>query len=91
MKQNPHKIEIKNLYKGIFYTILASIVWGLPQPLFFNEIKFIPALEIAFHRGFWSFIFLLIIIIFLTKKIQDFFNIFKSIKKIYFFVNYCYA
>ena len=76
-------MRINNLYSGIFYTILASVVWGLPQPLFFNEIKFIPALEIAFHRGFWSFIFLLIII-FLTKKIQEFFDIFKSIKKIFF-------
>ena len=76
-------MRINNLYSGIFYTILASVVWGIPQPLFFNEIKFIPALEIALHRGFWSFIFLLVLI-FSTKKIQEFFDIFKSIKKIFF-------
>ena len=29
-----------SVYKGIFYTCIASLFWGLPQPLFFNEIKF---------------------------------------------------
>ena len=60
---------------------MASLFWGIPQPLFFNEIKFIPAIEVAIHRGLWSFIFLLIIIICLGK-IQDFFFIFRSKKKI---------
>ena len=60
---------------------MASLFWGIPQPLFFNEIKFIPAFEVAIHRGLWSFIFLLIIIVFLGK-INEFFEIFKSTKKI---------
>ena len=51
----------------------------MPQPLFFNEIKFIPSIEITIHRGFWSFIFLLIVIIFLGK-FKIFLNIFKSYK-----------
>jgi len=55
----------------------------MPQPLIFNEIKFIPALEVASHRGLWSFIFLFVITIF-TGKINEFFLIFKSIKKILF-------
>ena len=76
-------MNTKTFYHGIFYAVLASIFWGLPQPLFFNEIKFIPALEVALHRGFWSFIFLSIIIIF-TGKIKKFFDIFKSNKKILF-------
>ena len=76
-------MKIKKFYLGIFYTVLASLFWGVPQPLFFNEIKFIPPLEVAFHRGFWSFIFLLIIII-LTGKINKFLDIFKSNKKILF-------
>ena len=53
----------------------------MPQPLFFNQIKFIPSIEVAIHRGLWSFIFLLILIIFLGK-INIFLNIFKSYKKI---------
>ena len=60
---------------------MASLFWGIPQPLFFNEITFIPAIEVAIHRGLWSFIFLLVIIICL-KKIKDFFFIFRSKKKI---------
>ena len=74
-------MKIKFFYKGIFYTFLASIFWGVPQPLFFNQIKFIPAIEIAFHRGLWSFVFLLIIIIILGR-IKEFFHIFKSSKKV---------
>ena len=76
-------MKVKSFYYGIFYTVLASIFWGVPQPLFFNEIKFIPAIEVTFHRGFWSFIFLLIIIT-LTGKINDFYVIFTSNKKILF-------
>ena len=76
-------MRIHSFYKGICYTVLASIFWGLPQPLFFNEIKFVPAIEVAFHRGFWSFVFLLIIVI-LNGKIYEFFTIFKSKKKILF-------
>lgn len=76
-------MKVKSFYYGIFYTVLASIFWGIPQPLFFNEIKFIPAIEVAFHRGLWSFIFLLIIIT-LTGKIKDFYTIFTSNKKILF-------
>jgi chloramphenicol-sensitive protein RarD len=76
-------LKIKSFYYGIFYTVLASVFWGVPQPLFFNEIKFIPSIEVSFHRGFWSFIFLLFIII-LTGRINEFFKIFQSNKKILF-------
>ena len=55
----------------------------MPQPLFFNEINFIPPVEVAIHRGLWSFILLLIIIIFLGK-IHIFINLFSSNKKILF-------
>ena len=56
-----------SLYKGILYTCIASLFWGLPQPLFFNEISFIPPIEVALHRGVWSFVFLLIITIIIGK------------------------
>lgn len=75
-------MKIKPFHKGIFYTFLASLFWGIPQPLFFNEIKFVPAIEIALHRGCWSFFFLLLII-YLSGNIKDFFNIFKSYKNIF--------
>jgi len=74
-------LQNRSTYKGVLYTCIASFFWGIPQPLFFNEIRFIPAIEVAIHRGLWSFTLLLLIIIFLGK-IKDFFNIFYSFKKI---------
>ena len=68
-------------FKGVFYTVLASLFWGIPQPLFFNQIKFIPAIEIAMHRGAWSFIFLVSIIIYFGR-IKEFLFIFKSKKNL---------
>ena len=76
-------MKIKPVYKGIFYTVLASIFWGIPQPLFFNQIQHIPAIEVVSHRSIWAFIFLLILISILGK-IKEFLKIFKSYKKIFF-------
>ena len=47
--------------KTVMRSALASI--GMPQPLFFNEIKYIPSFEIAMHRGLWSFVLLFIFLI----------------------------
>ena len=55
----------------------------MPQPLFFDKIKFIPALEIVIHRGLWSFLLLLIIVT-ISGKIREFFLLFLSYKKILF-------
>ena len=71
-----------NFYKGILFTCIASIFWGLPQPLFFNELGHVNFIEVVLHRGFWSFLFLFIILL-SVSKIIDFVNIFKSPKKIF--------
>ena len=63
------------------YACIAAMWWGMPQPLFFNEIKFIPSLEVAMHRGVWSFFVLFLSLLFL-KGIPDFINLFKSIRNI---------
>ena len=70
-----------NFTKGVFFACVAAIWWGMPQPLFFNEIKFIPSLEVAMHRGVWSFFALFLSLLFLND-IHDFFNLFKSLKNI---------
>ena len=74
---------INKIYKGIFYTCIASIFWGLPQPLFFNELNHVDTLEVVLHRGLWSFIFLFLILI-VNANITEFFLIFKSSKKLIF-------
>ena len=75
-------MKTNTFYKGIFCTSLASLFWGAPQPLFFNEINFIPAFEIALHRGLWSFIFLFVILTYFGKN-KDFLLIFISYKKLF--------
>ena len=70
-----------NFTKGIIFACLAAIWWGMPQPLFFYQINFIPSLEVAMHRGLWSF-FLLFLSLILFSEINEFFALFKSSKKI---------
>ena len=67
--------------KGIIFACVAALWWGMPQPLFFDEINYIPSLEVAMHRGVWSF-FVLFISIVIFSEIKDFFKLFKSSKKI---------
>ena len=63
------------------YACIAAIWWGMPQPLFFNAIKFIPSLEVAMHRGVWSFFVLFLSLLFLNG-IYDLVNLFRSIRNI---------
>ena len=71
-----------NFSKGVLLTCIASIFWGLPQPLFFNELNHINTIEVVLHRGFWSFLFLFLILI-LFSNLSEFFQIFKSKKKLF--------
>ena len=70
-----------NFTRGIIFACVAAIWWGMPQPLFFDEIKYIPSFEVAMHRGVWSFFVLFLSLIFFSE-IKNFFILFKSSKKI---------
>ena len=70
-----------NFTRGVIFACVAAIWWGMPQPLFFDEIKYIPSFEVAMHRGVWSFFVLFLSLIFFSE-IKDFFTLFKSSKKI---------
>ena len=70
-----------NFIKGIIFACVAALWWGMPQPLFFDEINYIPSLEVAMHRGVWSF-FVLFFSLIIFSEIKDFFKLFKSSKKI---------
>ena len=70
-----------NFSRGIIFACLAAIWWGMPQPLFFNEINYIPSFEVAMHRGVWSF-FILFLSLFFLSEFNDFLALFKSSKKI---------
>ena len=70
-----------NFIKGIIFACVAALWWGMPQPLFFDEINYIPSLEVAMHRGVWSF-FVLFLSLVIFSEIKDFFKLFQSSKKI---------
>ena len=53
----------------------------MPQPLFFHAINYVPPIEVALHRGLWSFIFLFFILLTFTK-LDNFYSIFLSPKKL---------
>jgi chloramphenicol-sensitive protein RarD len=53
---------------GIFYSAMASIIWGF-LPLYGKLLKQIPADELLAHRIIWSFVFVIIILLF-TKKLR---------------------
>ena len=71
-----------NFSKGVLLTCIASIFWGLPQPLFFNELNHINTIEVVLHRGLWSFLFLFLILV-LFSNLIEFVQIFKSKKKLF--------
>ena len=68
-------------FKGILFTCIASVFWGLPQPIFFNELNHVDTLEIVLHRGLWSFVLLFLILLAITN-LDEFFKLFKSLRKI---------
>jgi chloramphenicol-sensitive protein RarD len=49
---------------GVAYASAAFFIWGL-SPIYWKVLHNIPALEIIMHRTIWSFVFLLIILVFL--------------------------
>jgi chloramphenicol-sensitive protein RarD len=52
--------------KGVFYAISAYVLWGF-FPLYFKLISVVPPLQILAHRFFWSFLFLIVLIIALKR------------------------
>ena len=66
---------------GIIYTAGAYLLWGI-LPIYWKFINEVPALEILAHRVIWSFIFVLIIVVLLKRKIlKNFFQVQMSQKK----------
>lgn len=49
--------------KGVLHGASAYLIWGF-FPIYFKALQSVPALEIMFHRVVWSFIFLIMIVVF---------------------------
>ena len=66
---------------GIFFTAGAYLLWGI-LPIYWKFLDEVPALEILAHRVIWSFIFVLIIVVLLKRKLlKNFFQVQMSQKK----------
>ncbi|RSK26745.1 EamA family transporter RarD [Bacillus sp. HMF5848] len=53
--------------KGVFYTALAYVVWGL-LPMYWKWVETVPALEILAHRIIWSFLFVIFLLTVLIRR-----------------------
>jgi len=49
--------------QGVGYASAAFLIWGL-SPIYWKVLRNIPAFEIIMHRVIWSFLFLIIILVF---------------------------
>lgn len=67
--------------KGIYFTAGAYIFWGV-LPIYWKFLDQVPVLEILAHRVIWSFIFVLIIVGLLKRKLlKNFFQVQMKQKK----------
>ena len=66
---------------GISFTVAAYLLWGI-LPIYWKLLNEVPSLEILVHRVVWSFIFVLIIVMILKRKLlKNFFHVQMSQKK----------
>ncbi|MGA8181795.1 MAG: hypothetical protein WB792_17180, partial [Desulfobacterales bacterium] len=59
---DPSKSRQESL-SGVVYASSAFLIWGL-SPVYWKVLRRIPALEIIMHRVIWSFLFLIILLVF---------------------------
>ena len=57
----------KNLKKGIYFTTIGSLWWGLLGTFFFQYISYVGTIEVVVHRSLWTCIILIITTIYLNK------------------------
>ncbi|MGB0282569.1 MAG: EamA family transporter RarD [Neptuniibacter sp.] len=55
--------------KGIYYALLAFVIWGL-VPVYFKALEHVQPLEVVAHRIIWSAIFLALILL-VSKRLVD--------------------
>ena len=61
--------------QGIVYAVICYVAWGF-FPIFWKAVTGVPAVNVLAHRIIWSFVFLLIWVLFANR--QTFFNYVKQ-------------
>ncbi|MGH1461159.1 MAG: EamA family transporter RarD [Neptuniibacter sp.] len=52
--------------KGIYYAVLAFVIWGL-VPVYFKAVEHVDPLEVVSHRIIWSALFLALVLLILRQ------------------------
>ena len=73
----------KNYLKGSFYTVGASLWWGVIGVIYFKFVSFASALELTIHRTVWTALLLILTTSYFSKW-EEFNNVIK--KKINIFI-----
>ena len=69
MEPNKNLKSQQDSLPGVGYASAAFLIWGL-SPIYWKVLRNIPAFEIIMHRVIWSFIFLIIILVF-QKRLNE--------------------
>ena len=67
----------KNLFKGISFTVGASIWWGVIGVIYFKFVSFASPIELTIHRTIWTALLLLITTSYYSKW-SEFKNVIKK-------------
>ena len=70
----------KNTFRGIIFSGIGSLWWGVIGVLYFKSVSFVDPIELIVHRTVWT-AFLLLFTISIYSKWNDVFLILKNIKK----------
>ena len=67
----------KNYLKGSFYTVGASLWWGVIGVIYFKFVSFASALELTIHRTVWTALLLILTTSYFSKW-EEFNNVIKK-------------
>ena len=78
---------IKNAFRGILFSGVGSLWWGVIGVLYFKSVSFVDPIELIVHRTVWT-AFLLLFTISIYSKWNDVFFISFKIRKTLFHSEY---
>ena len=76
---------IKNTFRGILFSGVGSLWWGVIGVLYFKSVSFVDPVELIVHRTVWT-AFLLIFTISIYSKWDDVFFYLKKHKENFDFI-----
>ena len=72
-------MKINNEKEGVLYAALSYVIWGF-FPIYWKLVDHVSSGEMLAQRVFWSFVFMVVLLIF-TKKWSAFVSFVKEIVK----------